>query len=321
MGAAGHARGRRRSATRAWRRRSSGWSARRADGRRGRRRTSSCSATAAVGPGPRADPVAARRRRRPPRAGAARAAHRAARWSSTPASRARSTTSPAWSATAPTPSHPVAGAGDEIVARARGKGLLKVMSKMGVSTVSAYRGAQVFEAIGLGPELIERHFVGTPSKLGGLGLRGLAREVLDAPRAHVPAGRRAVPLAARRRAPRLEPGHGRRAAARRVAALRRGRRTRAARATAPLRGQLAFRDARPDRRSRTSSRPTEIMKRFATGAMSLGSISPEAHESLALAMNEIGGRSNTGEGGEDPGALHRRRGAPRSSRSPPRASA
>ena len=188
-------------------------------------------------------------------------------------------------------------AGDEIVP-ALGKGLLKVMSKMGVSTVSAYRGAQVFEAIGLGPELIERHFVGTPSKLGGLGLRGLAREVLDAPRAHVPARRRALPLAARRRAPQLEPGHRRRAAARRVAALRRGRR----------RGLPPRRAARAARRSASATRSpledvepaTEIMKRFATGAMSLGSISPEAHESLALAMNEIGGRSNTGEGGEDP---------------------
>ena len=79
-------------------------------------------------------------------------------------------------------------AGDEIVP-ALGKGLLKVMSKMGVSTVSAYRGAQVFEAIGLGPELIERHFVGTPSKLGGLGLRGLAREVLERhERTYLPAG-------------------------------------------------------------------------------------------------------------------------------------
>ena len=80
-------------------------------------------------------------------------------------------------------------AGDAIVP-ALGKGLLKVMSKMGISTVNAYRGAQVFEAIGLGPELIERHFVGTPSKLGGIGLRGLAREVLSATRARTcrPAG-------------------------------------------------------------------------------------------------------------------------------------
>src|SRR6185369_6675588 len=69
-------------------------------------------------------------------------------------------------------------AGDAIVP-ALGMGLLKVMSKMGVSTVSAYRGAQLFEAIGLGPELIERHFVGTPSKLGGIGLRGIGREVLE----------------------------------------------------------------------------------------------------------------------------------------------
>ncbi|HEY6891141.1 MAG TPA: glutamate synthase large subunit [Solirubrobacter sp.] len=187
-------------------------------------------------------------------------------------------------------------AGDEIVP-ALGKGLLKVMSKMGISTVNAYRGAQVFEAIGLGPELIERHFVGTPSKLGGIGLRGLAREVLERhSRTYLPPG-------GLYRWRRDGERHGWNPDT--VAALQRGEWRRYAEASdaaarhGALRGQLAFRDA--------SSIPledvepaSEIMKRFATGAMSLGSISPEAHESLAVAMNEIGGRSNTGEGGEDP---------------------
>ena len=168
---------------------------------------------------------------------------------------------------------------------------------MGVSTVSAYRGAQVFEAIGLGPELVERHFVGTPSKLGGLGLRGLAREVLERhARTYLPAG-------GLYRWRRDGERHGWNPDT--VAALQRGEWRRYVEASddaarhGALRGQLAFRDATRSR-WRTSSPRREIMKRFATGAMSLGSISPEAHESLALAMNEIGGRSNTGEGGEDP---------------------
>ena len=187
-------------------------------------------------------------------------------------------------------------AGDEIVP-ALGKGLLKVMSKMGVSTVSAYRGAQVFEAIGLGPEVVERHFVGTPSKLGGLGLRGLAREVLERhARTYLPAG-------GLYRWRRDGERHGWNPDT--VAALQRGEWRRyveasdAAARHGALRGQLAFRERDPIPLEDVEP-ANEIMKRFATGAMSLGSISPEAHESLALAMNEIGGRSNTGEGGEDP---------------------
>jgi glutamate synthase domain-containing protein 2/glutamate synthase domain-containing protein 1/glutamate synthase domain-containing protein 3 len=187
-------------------------------------------------------------------------------------------------------------AGDEIVP-ALGKGLLKVMSKMGVSTVSAYRGAQVFEAIGLGPELIERHFVGTPSKLGGLGLRGLAREVL------MRHGRTYMPAGGLYRWRRDGERHTWNPET--VASLQRGEWRRYVEATdqasrhGALRGQLAFREQSPIGLDDVEP-ATEIMKRFATGAMSLGSISPEAHETLALAMNEIGGRSNTGEGGEDP---------------------
>ena len=144
-------------------------------------------------------------------------------------------------------------AGDAIVP-ALGKGLLKVMSKMGISTVIAYRGAQVFEAIGLGPELIERHFVGTPSKLGGIGLRGLAREVLDAPRArpYLPgragstagAATASATAGTRTPSPPCSGGEWRRYVEASDAAARHG----------ALRGLLAFRDAASRSRSRRSSR-------------------------------------------------------------------
>jgi glutamate synthase (NADPH/NADH) large chain/glutamate synthase (ferredoxin) len=187
-------------------------------------------------------------------------------------------------------------AGDGIVP-ALGPGLRKVMSKMGVSTVSAYRGAQLFEALGLAPELIDRHFTGTPSKLGGIGLRGLAREVLQR---HA---RTFLPVGGLYRWRKGGERHGWNPDT--IAALQRGEWRQYVEASdeaarhGSLRGQLAFRET--DGIDLDNVEPaTEIMKRFATGAMSLGSISPEAHESLAIAMNEVGGRSNTGEGGEDP---------------------
>ncbi len=186
-------------------------------------------------------------------------------------------------------------AGDAIVP-ALGVGLLKVMSKMGVSTVSAYRGAQLFEAIGLAQELIDRHFTGTPSRLGGHRAARASREGrARPPRAHLScrsaactAGAAAASATAgtRTRSPRCSAASG-------------GATSRPPTRHGTLRALLAFRDGRPDR-PRRGRADLEIVKRFATGAMSLGSISPEAHESLALAMNELGGRSNTGEGGEDP---------------------
>ncbi len=187
---------------------------------------------------------------------------------------------------------------------------------MGISTIQSYNGAQIFEAVGLAPELVERCFTGTASRIGGIGLDVLARETLDKharayphdPRG-APAGRRRLRLAARRRAPHVEPGDDRAAPAL-GAARRPGRPTRSTRSSinedaarrATLRGLLQFRELPEDEWLPLDEiEPAkEIVKRFSTGAMSLGSLSREAHETLAIAMNRLGGKSNTGEGGEDP---------------------
>jgi len=216
--------------------------------------------------------------------------------------------------------------------KALGKGLLKIMSKMGVSTVASYTGAQIFEAIGLGPEVIGTCFAGTTSRLDGVGFDELAEEI------------------------RLRTGHGLHAGAgmdfrrldtggeyqwRRegephlfspeaVFKLQHATRSRRyeifkeyttlvddqSRQLMTLRGLLRIRSVddgagqrtdAPDRDGQTPPVRIEdvepvasIVRRFATGAMSYGSISAEAHQTLAIAMNRLGGRSNTGEGGEDP---------------------
>ena len=223
--------------------------------------------------------------------------------------------------------------------------MLKVMSKMGISTVASYTGAQVFEAVGLDRDVVDEYFTGTTSRLGGVGLDVLAAEVAAAPpprllrpadRARPPRarGRRRVPVAPRGRVPPLQPEDGVQAAARHPGqALRhlqgvhlaRRRPVRAAGdAARPVRGCVPAARPAPSRSTR-SSRSTSIVQRFSTGAMSYGSISAEAHETLAIAMNRLGGRSNTGEGGEDPDRYvpdAERRLAPqrRSSRSPRAAS-
>src|SRR4051794_26551409 len=193
--------------------------------------------------------------------------------------------------------------------QAVGKGLLKVLSKMGVATVMSYRGAQLFECIGLSADVVARYFTGTPSRVGGIGLEQIASDVARR-QEHAHAGGE------------LDPGG--------IYAYR-------------LRGerhvwnpevitalQRAVRDERPESYSAFASAAdeenrlggalrglmelvpagepvpldevepsSEIVKRFASGAMSLGSISKEAHETLAIALNRLGGRSNSGEGGED----------------------
>jgi glutamate synthase (NADPH/NADH) large chain len=202
--------------------------------------------------------------------------------------------------------------------RACDKGILKVMSKMGISTVASYTGAQIFEAIGLGNEVVDRCFRGAVSRLGGVGFDVLADEVAQRHAA-------AYPERPEERAHRtLEVGgeyQWRREGEyhlfnpetvfRLQHATRTGRYdifreyTRMvddqARNLATLRGLFRFRDnLRPAIDIDEVEPVSEIVRRFATGAMSYGSISAEAHETLAIAMNRLGGKSNTGEGGEDP---------------------
>jgi glutamate synthase domain-containing protein 2/glutamate synthase domain-containing protein 1/glutamate synthase domain-containing protein 3 len=192
------------------------------------------------------------------------------------------------------------------------KGLLKTMSKMGISTIPSYCGAQIFEAVGLGPELIERYFTGTASRIGGIGIRELAEESLARHGRAYPGSADAllpvIGLYAWRR-----DGEHHHWNPDTISTLQRAVRAGSAETyeeyarlvneenarKGTLRGALAFRETQgiPLEEVEPAS---EIVKRFSTGAMSLGSISREAHETLAQAMNSIGGRSNTGEGGEDP---------------------
>jgi glutamate synthase domain-containing protein 2/glutamate synthase domain-containing protein 1/glutamate synthase domain-containing protein 3 len=197
--------------------------------------------------------------------------------------------------------------------KAINKGLLKVMSKMGISTLQSYRGAQIFEAIGLSPELIERYFTGTASRISGIDLDVIAKECEMRHERAFP--KRVVP------SPQLELGgqyhyraQGERHlwSPRTVAALQRAVRMEDVKSyeeysklindqadgLITLRGMWEFaNDGTPVPLDEVEP-AAEIVKRFATGAMSFGSISAEAHENLARAMNRIGGRSNTGEGGE-----------------------
>ncbi|MFB9833852.1 glutamate synthase large subunit [Actinoallomurus acaciae] len=202
--------------------------------------------------------------------------------------------------------------------KAYGKGVLKIMSKMGVSTVASYTGAQIFEAIGLGAEVIDECFAGTTSRLGGVGFDVLAEEVAQR-------HRRAYPPSGNAPAHRtLEVGgeyQWRREGEHHlfnpetVFKLQHSTRTRRyelfkdytrlvddqATRLMTLRGLFELREGDRPAVPIEEVEPAEsILKRFSTGAMSYGSISAEAHENLAIAMNRIGGKSNTGEGGEDP---------------------
>ena len=202
--------------------------------------------------------------------------------------------------------------------KALGKGILKVMSKMGVSTVASYRGAQIFEAVGLSQELVNAYFTGTSSKLGGVGIDVIAKEVSD--RHDV-----AYPISG------ISPAHrtlndGGEYQWRREGELhlfnpetvfRLQHSTRNKRydifkqytnavdeqseRLMTIRGLFNFKSGIRAPISIDDVEPAaSIVKRFSTGAMSYGSISAEAHETLAIAMNRIGAKSNTGEGGEDP---------------------
>jgi len=206
------------------------------------------------------------------------------------------------------------GEAEERAVKAVGKGLLKVISKMGISTISSYCGAQVFEAVGLGSGLVERYFTGTPSRIGGIGLPELAEGALVRhARAYPGTAGDLLPvvgLYAWRRDGEHHQWNPETIALLQHAVRGGGQQTydefaatvnadSARRST--LRGLLRFRVA-PDGGIPLEDveAAAEIVKRFSTGAMSLGSLSREAHETLAVAMNRIGARSNTGEGGEDP---------------------
>ena len=221
--------------------------------------------------------------------------------------------------------------------RAVEEGVLKIMSKMGISTLDSYRSAQIFEAVGLGRDVIEAALVGTPSRVGGIDLRSVAEDVLArhgeayGPRPAlqspgfykhktggeyhatnpdvVDALHRTVGLVGDLGAPAFDP----QAPERRAAHLLRSALTEQRWEAYEHFARLV--DERPPAEPRDLLEPvaadtaapldevepaTSIAQRFFTGAMSLGALSPEAHETLAMAMNLIGGASNCGEGGEDP---------------------
>ncbi len=189
-------------------------------------------------------------------------------------------------------------------------GLLKVISKMGISVLGSYRGAQIFEAIGVSKEVVDRFFTNTPSRIGGIGLKEIAHDALE--RHQRAYGAVECEL--------IDEGHFRF----RKNGERHAWSGEALRAMQKLRKSEGFEEYDHLRKALNDSAPIgikdllefrkvnspipieevepveDIRKRFTTAAMSLGSISPETHETIAIAMNRIGGRSNSGEGGEDP---------------------
>src|SRR6058998_1092728 len=192
------------------------------------------------------------------------------------------------------------------------KGLLKIISKMGISTLSSYCGAQIFEALGLGAEVIDRCFTGTVSTIGGIGFAEIAEDVLARQRAAYP------PLAS---APPALPDHGRVRYRRDgedhawspplVRAMQDAVAAKTPQAFGAFQSRVASRAPASPRDLLTIARETPvpldeaepveaIRRRFVSTAMSLGALSPEAHRTLAIGMNRMGARSNSGEGGEDP---------------------
>ncbi|MFM6967207.1 MAG: FMN-binding glutamate synthase family protein, partial [Rhodoluna sp.] len=198
-----------------------------------------------------------------------------------------------------------------------GKGVLKIMSKMGISTVSSYAGAQTFEAIGLSQEFVDTYFTGTTSQLGGIGLEVIHDENNDRHTKAYPVERATnvheqLETGGEYQWRREGPPHLFNPET--VFKLQHSTRTKRydifreytktvddqAENLMTLRGLFTLREGvRPAVPIEEVEPISAIIKRFSTGAMSYGSISPEAHETLAIAMNNIGGKSNTGEGGED----------------------
>ncbi|WP_129839183.1 glutamate synthase large subunit [Streptomyces sp. RFCAC02] len=201
--------------------------------------------------------------------------------------------------------------------KALGKGVLKVMSKMGISTVASYRGAQVFEAVGLDEGFVDAYFHGTTTKIGGAGLDVIAREVAARhakayPASGVAPAHRNLEIGGeyqwrREGEPHLfDPEtvfrlqHSTRQRRYDIFRQYTSRVNEQSERLMTLRGLFRLRDGERAPVPIEEVEPVaEIVKRFSTGAMSYGSISKEAHETLAIAMNQLGGKSNTGEGGED----------------------
>ncbi|MCK0115787.1 glutamate synthase large subunit [Isoptericola sp. S6320L] len=205
--------------------------------------------------------------------------------------------------------------------KALGKGVLKVMSKMGISTIMSYRGAQVFEAVGLSHELVEDYFTGTTSRLGGIGLDVIAAETAARHTEAYPASGNHAPHE------RLTTGgeyqwrrdgeehlfdpetvfrlqHATRTGRMEIFRKYTRRVDEQSERLMTLRGLLRFNPDREPIPIDEVEPVSEIVKRFNTGAMSYGAISQEMHETLAVAMNELEGRSNSGEGGEDSERLY-----------------
>ncbi len=204
---------------------------------------------------------------------------------------------------------------------ALGKGVLKVMSKMGISTVASYRGAQVFEAVGLDEEFVAKYFHGTATKIGGVGIDVVAKEVAARhakayPASGIAPAHRALDIGGeyqwrREGEPHLfDPEtvfrlqHSTRSGTYDIFKKYTERVNEQSERLMTLRGLFGFKSGRQPISIDEVEPVSEIVKRFSTGAMSYGSISQEAHETLAIAMNQLGGKSNTGEGGEDPERLY-----------------
>ncbi len=199
--------------------------------------------------------------------------------------------------------------------KAAEKGILKVMSKMGISTLQSYRGAQVFECIGLNETVVDRYFTGTSSRISGAGIDLIAEEVRQRHR-HAGSSQNLAPER------QLDPGgkykwrrngEAHQYTPLTIAKLQQAVRSKDRRAwneftglvddqnrrEGLIRGLFEFKTVGPPVPLEEVEPWNDIVKRFKTGAMSYGSISKEAHEALAIAMNRIGGKSNSGEGGED----------------------
>ncbi|WP_439939387.1 glutamate synthase large subunit [Nocardia sp. N13] len=210
--------------------------------------------------------------------------------------------------------------------KALGKGVLKVMSKMGVSTVASYTGAKIFESVGLSHDVIDRYFTGTTSKLGGIELATIAEEVarrhaVAYPRGGISPAHRELTIGGEYQWRRSVKGdaephlfdpetvfrlqHSTRTGSYDIFKQYTHRVDEQSQRLMTLRGLFTFKDGVRAPVDIDEVEPVSaIVKRFSTGAMSYGSISKEAHETLAIAMNRLGGKSNTGEGGEDPDRLY-----------------